>query len=353
MSYRRVLAIVLRNFFTTKVFNHLKQPKESEEGKVYLPRFFAILGAVAALIFLIPAVITAITGESLWVPIAFFAFSLFCTSLIIAFLNCRIFYTQDGFTHKNFFGIKRKFTYEQVTAIKENTHEKYIYIGKRRIMVDEFSIGGDDFIKLVKEKYQTIHNGKNLPKMSHKTKFDIFKGNVKDPAGFVIAYVLFIVISIWFLIYSIYPIYVPSTPDNTIKHSTRFVSCEIKSKEIILTSSDNQLYKICFIDRQFNAKEIQNLCDEKKVVTTYSDTPWHEKSYYPLKAIVYNDTYLLSFEETNRLEKEEYILSVVLGVAMSLAFGMYVIFSIIVGRNPKKFSKQIVKLFFKNGYIKY
>ena len=50
-------------------------------------------------------------------------------------------------------------------------HEKYIYVGKRRVIVDEFSVGGDDFIKLVKKKYRTLHDGQSLPKI-YKTKYD-------------------------------------------------------------------------------------------------------------------------------------------------------------------------------------
>ena len=86
-------------------------------------------------------------------------FSSLGATLIIAFANCRISYDEDGFVAKNFFGVKRKFTYDQVTAIKENMHEDYIYVGKRRVMIDEFSVGGKEFIAYVKKRYRTLHNG--------------------------------------------------------------------------------------------------------------------------------------------------------------------------------------------------
>lgn len=350
----RGLTFLLIPIIVNGFLGYLKQPKQTEDGKVYLPKFFAILGAVASTIFLIPAIITAFLGESLRVPILFLPLSSLSATLIIAFVNCRISYDQDGFVHKSFFGIKRKFTYDQVTAIKENTHENFLYVGKKRLMVDEFSIGGDDFIKLVKKKYRTIHNGNSLPKI-HKTKHDIFNGNVQDAGGFLFVYIFVSILAISFLIFMVYSTYAPSTPNNTIEQSIRFVSYNATKTEITLTSSDNEIYKIRFIDEQFNAKEIQTLCDGKKVVTTYSTevTPKNKENYYSLKAVKYNDDYFLSFDETNRLHRQEYTLLVIIAVIMCLAWGAFVVFSIIIGRNPKRFSKRIIRMFFKDGYIKY
>ena len=129
----RGLTFLLIPIIVNGVLGYLRQPKQAEDGKVYLPKFFAIFGTIASTIFLIPAVITAFSDEPLWIPILFFLFSSLGSILIIAFVNCRISYDQDGFVHKSFFGIKRKFTYEQVTAIKENTHEEFLYVGKRRV----------------------------------------------------------------------------------------------------------------------------------------------------------------------------------------------------------------------------
>ena len=350
----RILPFLLTPIIVRGVIAYLRQPKQAEYGKVYMPKFLGILGLVACALLFIPAGITAFSDEPLWVPILSLLLSLFSATLIIAFVNCRISYDQDGFIHKNFFGIKRKFTYDQVTAIKEDARQKFIYIGKKKLMVDEFSIGGDDFIKFVKKKYRTMHDGKSLPKI-YKTKHDIFNGNVQDAGGFLFAYALIGVICIGLLIFAIYLTYAPNTPNNTVQQSISFVSYENKGEKIVLTSADNKIYIIDFIDKQFNTKNIQMLCNEKTVVTTYSIkvTPKYEESYHSLKAVEYNDNYILSFEETTRLHRQEYTRFIILAVVMCLAWGIFVVFSIIVGRNPKKFSKRVVRLFFKNGYVKY
>lgn len=350
----RGLTFLLIPIIVIGVIGYLRRPKQAEYGKVYLPKFFAIFGAIASAIFLIPSVITAFLDEPLWVPILFLIFSSLVETLIIAFVNCRISYNQDGFIYKSFFGIKRKYTYDQVTEIKENTYEKILYVGRKRLTISEFSIGGDDFIKLVKKKYRTTHDGKSLPKV-YKTKHDIFNGNVRDAGGILFAYILMGVVSVGFLIFAVYSTFVPSTPNNTIEQTTSFVSCEKSEEEVVLTSSDNQIFIIRFIDEQFDAKDIQTLCDGKTIVTTYftEATSKNEVSYCLLKAVKYNDDYYLSFDETNRLHRQAYTSFVIVGVVVFLVWGVLVVFSIIIGRNPKRFSKRVIRLFFKDGYVKY
>ena len=350
----RGLTFLLIPIIVNGVLGYLRQPEQAEDGQVYLPKFVAILGSIISAIFFIPSVITAFSDEPLWVPILFLLLSSLGATFIIAFVNRRISYDQEGFVYKSFFGIKRKFTYEQVTAIKENMYEKFLYVGKRRLMVDELSIGGDDFIKLVKKKYRTMHDGKSLPKID-KTKPDIFNGNVQDVGGFLFTYISVGVMVVGFLIFVVYSAYAPSTPNNTIEESTSFVAFEESEEEIVLTSSDHRIYKICFIDEQFQAKDILTLCDGKTVVTTYSTevNSKYEDSYYALKAVKCNDDYVLSFDETNRLHRQENTLIVIIAVVMCLVWGGVVMISIIIGRHPQRFSKRVIGLFFKDGYVKY
>ena len=351
----RGLSFLIIPIIVNGVFAFLRQPKKAEKGKVYLPKFFVILGLICSIIFLVPAIITAFLDEPIWVPILFFAFSLLGASFIIAFVNCRVSYDEDGFVAKNFFGVKRKFTYNQVTAIKENMHEDYIYVGNRKVMIEEVSVGRIEFIAYVRKKYRMIHNGQALPKIQ-KTKHDIFNGNVEDVFGFMFAYVMISVIIVAFAILLVWYIYfTPNTADNTVEQQVSFTSCIVEGNEIVLKSSGNKLYKIRFIGDGFDLDEIKSICDGKKVITTYSKevTPDDEDDYYSIKAILDGDTYLLSFDETNRWYQEEYRSLLFFPIAFAIVWGAYIAGSIIVGRNPKKFSKKIVKLFFKDGYVKY
>ena len=350
----RALTFALIPIIVNGVFIFLRQPKTAEKGKVHLPKFFAILGTITSTIFLIPTIITAFSDEDIWVPIVFLVFSLLGATLIIAFMNCRISYDDDGFVAKTFLGIKRKVSYDQVTAIKENMHETYIYIGKRRVMVDEYYIGGKEFINLVKKKYRTTHNGQSLPKIT-KTKNDIFNGHVNDVAGFYAAYIIVFVVLIGVMVLLMCYTFIPNSINNTIEQTVIFNSCEIIKDEIVLTATDNQIYKITFDVEQINIQEIKTICNGKSEVTTYSKevTPDDEEDYYSVKAIKNKDDYLLSFEETNKLNRLEGLKVIGLFLFMLLIWNAYIVASIVVGRNPQKFSKKVVRLFFKDGYINY
>ena len=351
----RGLSFLIIPTIVSGVLAFLRYPKKAEKGKVYLPKFFVILGLITSTIFLIPTIITAFSDEPIWVTILFFAFSLLGSGFIIAFINCRISYDENGFTSKNFFGIKRTYTYDQVTAIKENMHEDYIYLGKRKVMIDEFSIGGTDFIAYVRKRYRTIHKGCVLP-IIRKTKHDIFNGNVEDVFGFMFMYITVSVVIVAIAVFLVWYIYLtPSTVDNTVEQQVSFVSCVTKDDEIVLTSSDSKLYKIRFTNKNFDTEKIKSICDSKTVFTIYSKeiTPHDEENYYSIKAILHRDTYLLSFEETNSWHQEEYWPLLFLPIILAIVWGVYIAGSIIVGRNPKKFSKKVIKLFFKDGYLKY
>jgi len=74
---------------------------------------------------------------------------------------------------------------------------------------------------------------------------------------------------------------------------------------------------------------------------------------YFIKAIVYHDKYILSFEQTAEWEKRSSIIAIVVFGAFFLFWVFYVAAAIIVGRNPRKYSKRVVRFFFRDEYIKH
>ena len=124
---------------------------------------------------------------------------------------------------------------------------------------------------------------------------------------------------------------------------------------MILTSSDNQTYKILYLDKQFSTAEIQALCNQGSTVTVYSEKKEQNDGeiLYFIKAIVYHDKYILSFEQTAEWEKRSSIIAIVVFGAFFLFWVFYVAAAIIVGRNPRKYSKRVVRFFFRDEYIKH
>ena len=349
----RGLGFVIIPVIVGGILAFLRYPKKAEKGKVYLPKFIAILGLIISTLFLIPTFITAFSDEPIWLPICYFAFSSLGAVFVIAFVDCRVQYNADRFVVKSFFGIKRSYTYDQVTAIKEGMHEDFIYVGKRRVMIDEFAVGGIEFIVFVKKQYRKTHNGQSLPEI-HKSKRDIFNGNVEDVFGFVFVYILVGVFILAFAVFVVWNVFLsPNTVDNTLEKQVTFVSCEAKGDDILLISSEGQRYEIQTVGDDFNITPLAAVCDGKTLLTVYVKeiTPDKGEDFYSVKAISNGQNALLQFDDVNRWHREEYGLLLLFPAVFAVFWGTYVTGSIIVGRNPKKYSKKIVRLFFKEGYI--
>lgn len=65
------LTLLLTPVIVNGLLALLRQPRQAEQGKVYLPKFLAVIGLISSTIFLIPTMITAFSGEALWIPIGF------------------------------------------------------------------------------------------------------------------------------------------------------------------------------------------------------------------------------------------------------------------------------------------
>lgn len=343
----------LRTFILHGVFDSLnKSSKHSENRKVYLPKLILIIGIIVSAVLLIPALAIFLVDGAILEAIGFFAFSLLGDVLIVAYLNCRISYDEEGFLYKSFFGIKRRFTYDQVTALRTNSYERYLYVGKKRLMIDNFAVGGDEFISFVKKKYRTLHDGQALPKIK-KAKHDIFNGNVKDAGGFIFVYIFVSLVFLILLSIIVYIVYFnTASASNTDKHTVTFVSYQKNSKDIIFKSDDDRIYKIKNWDRLMYQEDADLLCDGRtKTVYSTLISPDEQEPYNSIKAIEYKGEFILSFDETNRAYREENQAAVIIVAVICLVWCVVVAVSINVGRHPHKYSKWFVRLFFKDGYI--
>lgn len=332
---------------------YLSFPKKAEKGKVYLPKFIAVLGIITSAVFLVPTVITAFTDESVWLTVIFLFFSLAGAAIIVAFINCRVEYDENGFTHKNFLGIKRKYSYDDVTHIREDMHEDRIIAGGHKIMIDEFAVGGAEFIGFVRKQYRKRHDGLPLQTIK-KDRHDIFNGNVYDAGGFVFVYILVGALILFGFVSVVSVIlFSHSTPENTTEQKVVIDSSYTDGDEFVLTSRDGEMYKILYWDEIQDIDAVQKICTDTSEVTVYSDKITEKKndSYYSVKAIKSGAEYILTFDETNRLRQKNLMPAIFFLTGLVLLWGLFVFFSVIVGRNPKKY-KRFVKLFFRPEYIK-
>lgn len=328
----------------------LHQPQRVEKGSVMLPKFIGILGLVSAVFFSVLTVVSLIFKDSIFASVVFAFFVFLGSSLILAFLNCKISYDEKGFVARNLFGIKREFTYEQITDIHEDMFENHIILGKRKVKVYAFAIGGMSFTKYAKKRYCALHNGKHPPEIRR----DIFNGNVRDATGFVV-----VGLAVWISMIAVILLLICTsqdgvlTADNTAEQQIVFISFAAEHGEITLTSSEGFPYKID-TGKNFDGEKLRSICDGNTPVTVYSKkiTPTDAEPYYFVGAIFCKDRVLWSFAEINRRHAENMRLALLLIGFLTVLWTVIMIMTVIVGRNPKKFGKKIVRLFFKDGYIR-
>ena len=350
----RALTYALIPVIVCGVLALLRQPKKAEEGKVRHPLFVGILGLVCATLFLIPTLISAFSDESIWIPLIFFAFSSLGLLLFFVYLNCRITYDDNGFTVKNLFGVKKSYTYDEITSLREDMSEDVLFVGKRKISVERISVGGFEFISFAKKKYKQLHSSQGIPK-AKRSKLDLFNGNIYDAESLFVGYVIIAIVGIAFLIFSLYFTFGTTySPKNTVEQQVVFSSFADEGDEIVLTSKDGEIYKIRFFDETFDTSAIEKICNGKTTMTVYVEeiSPDDEEPYFFVYAIARHNNYLLSFDQTNAWHRKEYAPLIPISVAFLLLFASMIVGSVIVGRNPKKYKKWVVRLFFKDSSVK-
>ncbi len=347
---------LLAILFVAGIVSSLLERSRSDKGRVYLPGFFAWIGGICGGLCLIPTLIVLLdTDESVWLSFVFLGFSLLGGSLSLAHLNCRITYDEEGFTHKNFFGIKRTYTYDQITGLKEGNHEDIFYMGRHFAMIDEYSVGAMEFEIMAKKRYQALSGGKPIPRVKPKLP-DPFNGHVEDGAGLIAVYVILGLLLLGLLGWVVADVYfMPPTPENTERQEVVFQS---GTRNLVLKTAPAEgeeitVYKIRFADDTVNTEAILAVCDGKTPVTVYVDkvTPKNEDPYYAVKALSAGDTALLTFADSQRLHQNEYWPLILFVGALTALWGVYVFFSLRVGRNPDRYSKKVIRLFFKDGYV--
>lgn len=158
---------------------HKKKKSISKNGEVSISPIALLIGIVCVIVSSI-FVIIAIVQKSYGIAIGFGIFVLLGLILIIAFINCRIYYEPNQFTYKNFFGVKRIYKYNEITGIKYGTSDTIIYVGKKKILVDSMA-DSKDFLRLVNSK---TRNNKNFNQVKEK----LFNDNVHNPWEFIFGF---------------------------------------------------------------------------------------------------------------------------------------------------------------------
>ena len=351
--------VLLAVLFIVDVIVAINDRRRSDRGRVYLPSIFAFIGAICGGFFIAFTVWAALSEESPWVALCFLGFVLLCSVVSMAHLNCRVTYDDDSFTAKNFLGFKRTFAYTDVTGIRErpSLEDTLLYLGRRRVVVETMAVGGMQFEWHLRKRYRSLNGGRAIPVIKPKHG-DPFNGHVEGGASLIIAYVLVGVICLGMLTAGVVITwFTPPTPEKSVVTEVVFERAHEQGNTLYLRPADGLKHELRDMDEGIDREAIKALCDGQTVVTVYGSGKYEpgdgEEPFCVIYALAVNNTYLVDFEDAARLHVRGYWPIVALFASFTLIWGVFVFFSFRVGRNPERYSKKMIHLFFKKGTVHY
>lgn len=286
----------------------------------------------------------------------FVLFSLLFVSLVIGFINCRVYYDDDGFIHKNFFGKKQRYSYSEIDCIHYRRKGDYgIKVNGKEILIEALAIGSSTFMLFAKEKCRQLNGGRDVPDFSPKAKLDLFKGNIKNPEAHVIIYSLLLVLSMLVFVLAV----IPTEP--TQKSELIFVEESVLNYEV---QDDTLVFEVDGVKLGLYLYGYnQTVTDIEKLYYLFESKEQLRIGYNPpsFRSLSGNRVeYIEDSEGVVYTTPEDYIQyykeniepnSDLICTLLVLTILVYIVFSIYVGRNAQRFNKRLVNLFFKGNLV--
>ena len=175
-------------------------------------------------------------------------------------------------------------------------------------------------------------------------------------AGLIVVYIGVTLLFLGLLGWLVADVYIlPPSPDESERMEVVFDRAAVRGDYLYLYPTDENLesFQIRHLDGSVELDPIKSVCDGTTTVTVYADPtkPKNEDPYYLVEAVMGGDTVLFSFEDNQRLRQNEYWPLIPFIGGFILLWWVYIFFSIRVGRNPARYSKKVIRLFFKDGYV--
>lgn len=338
------------------VNKELHRPQNGDGRTVHLPKLLLVIGIICTAVFLIPACYFIFFEKELG-GLGILAMSLLSSSMIIGYVNQRIYYDEDGFTAKSFFGIKRRYSYSDIEYIYGDAKkDSKIIANGRKIHLDEIAVGKFEFIAFAKKQYRTLNAGAKIPYKEKTSRFDaVFNGNVKNPGAQIFIYILIFALNVGFI--SLGLALNKPTEMTDLEFSAVTVNSFEAKKEYLYLDIDG------FKTEPYLRGYKQTVSDQVRFMAMLNSRENFEIGYntfiddgvteYRIEYIRdKNGTVLTTPEDFYEFYQHDFNIIMSIMVSFLVLWVIYVLFVIYVGRNPKKFSPKLVHKLYKEGSIK-
>ena len=342
----------LTNAIVRLLTKEIEKPQDGKPGLVKMSPAMLTVGILCTALFLIPGLLVPLATGS-WETWWFLCFAALGASLIVAYVHCRIWYTEDEFTVGFFLGYRKTFSYGEIESLNPAPMNEKLKVRGCTVQVGELPVGKREFLAFARKQYRIVHGGKAIPK-AEKSKWDPFNGHVDNPGQFVFVYLLLLV----FLPGTILVCWLVTEP--TPMEEMTFLCSAVD--QVWVTEDDKTDLVVCASGKELeiwgyehtlsNPEAFWNACETGAVFTIGYRTVTNDDGQITCFSAEYiqdsdGQVWITPEEARNHRFRE---VAVIFGI-LEVVWLVYCGASIYVGRNPHKFSKKTVRLFFQEGYV--
>ncbi|MBE6674503.1 MAG: hypothetical protein E7596_05305 [Ruminococcaceae bacterium] len=350
-----ISSIVLILFAIAMPIIHNKRYNPSENDRVYLHILQTVLFSVISLISSIIAFFISLYSEDPFAACSvMLSISFLIALLALSTVAWNIRYNENEIVYINMFGIKSTYEYRDITEYKRDMGDITVYVGKSKMRIDAWTIGREQFLSTIKKEYRRAKGGESLKHRDRKK--DIFNGNLNRPGEFIVVYVILLVLSIGIMVFSCVMLFLSDSEEELIYKELGFEAYETKGDNIVLyekkATAEYVIYN--YKMRGDLRQRIEDSFNSQNVYVVGIEGDVGEDGSYSVDAIkIKNGEEIYSYEQCLEDEHKNRLFGVALAWFVALMMIFVIVMSVIIARNPHKFSPKIIHLFFKHGYINY
>lgn len=155
----QLLLRILPFILVAVAWNYLKAEKASRPNRVYYQRLYLWVGTMLALICLgaIFFIYADSNGtEAAWVAIDLMFFALVGLILILLAINWQISYDDNQFKYRTIFRKEYTFSFHEITRVKRTKYSIYLYTSRKRLHIDIYALGIDEFFETMNRAKHNI-----------------------------------------------------------------------------------------------------------------------------------------------------------------------------------------------------
>ena len=277
------LSLVYTFLCATCCMEHQRRTTQKTDS-VFLPDYMLWPGLLSGLFFLALAWFSAKQDGSIGLTIGFSAFVLLAMLLMLGWKNCFITYDDERITQYNLVGMRRSFTYDQVTGWylnKRNPIESVLFANGRKITFNFVSENSAAFLLTVSDQYRKFSGNQNLPQLDGLQKErGGFCAHVYNPGDYLAVFIMILVIvlgsGIWIGVSTLGPI----GENDCENYLLSFSSWEDDGETLVLTTPQMQeLFEIRGYETYLSeATQFLDHCDNDTVFSVWA------KRFSPKKA---------------------------------------------------------------------